>query len=289
MTGLQTSLDAFVLLAARTIVVAMASAGLGAAVAAEPIDVLMIQSGLHKQIGEFEPSVQAGISQSQAGRAPLDESAMRNLRRAVAIAYAPDRMRATVRQYIARELPPGVIDEVLAWLASDTGRRITAIEEKASEPAEALKMMESGRKVLEGIDAPRAALINRMLDATKAAEFNASVMINTTGAVLRGVELAAGDAPESPEADKLIARLRERRPQIVAAMRGDAAAGFAYLYATLSDAEVGQYVRFAESDAGTKYHDVTGRAIEIALTEGAQEMGRQLSLAARQQVPRSKT
>jgi hypothetical protein len=276
-------------LPARIVLAAVACAWLGAAAAAEPIDVLMIQSGLHKQIGEFEPSVQAGISQPQAGRKPLDESAMRNLRRAVAIGYAPDRMRATVRQYIVRELPPREIDEVLAWLASDTGKRITAIEEKASEPAEALKMMEGGRKVLEGIDAPRRALIERMLTATRAADFNASVMINTTVAVLRGIELAAPDAPESSEADKLIARLRERRPEIVAAMKGDAAAGFAYLYAPLSDAEVEQYVRFAESDAGTKYHDVTGRAIEIALTEGAQEMGRQLSLAARQQVPRSRT
>jgi hypothetical protein len=275
------------LIAALIACAGLASPGLGAA--ADPVDELMQKSGLWKQIGEFEPTMQAGIAQSQPGGKPLDEDALRALRRAAAAGYAPERMRAAVRAQMARELAPRDIREVMAWLSTDLGRRITAAEEKASEPAQAQRLADAGARMLAKMPRSRRALLERLVTATRAAEFNASLLIDTTVGVMRGIELVTPQDGDNPGAEEVIAGIEARKPALIEAMRAESAAAFAVAYESLRDADLRKYVRFAESPLGGRYHDVTSRALESALADGAQEMGRQLGIFSRKTEPRTRT
>lgn len=277
----------------KTLIAALiACAGLaspGLAAAADPVDELMHKSGLWKQIGEFEPMMQAGIAQSQSEGKRLDEDALRALRRAAAAGYAPDRMRAAVRGQIASELALRDIREVTAWLSTDLGKRVTAAEEKASEPAQAQRLAQGEDKVLAKLPRSRRALIDRLVKATRAAEFNAALLIDTTVGVMRGIALVTPQDGDGAEAEEVIAGIEARRPALIEAMRIESAAAFAVAYESLRDADLEKYVRFAESPLGGKYHDATSRALEAALADAAQEMGRQLGILTRKTGPRTRT
>jgi Uncharacterized protein conserved in bacteria (DUF2059) len=264
----------------------LASPGLAAA---DPVDELMHKSGLWKQIGEFEPTMQAGIAQSQWEGKRLDEDALRALRRAAAAGYAPDRMRAAVSRQIASELAPRDIREVMAWLSTDLGKRVTAAEEKASEPAQAQRLADAGSKALAKLPRARRALIERLVKATRAAEFNASLLIDTTVGVMRGIELVTPQDGDGPDTEDVVAGIEARKPALVEAMKAESAAAFAVAYESLRDADLEKYVRFAESPLGGRYHDVTSRALEAALADAAHEMGRQLGILTRRTEPRTRT
>jgi acyl-coenzyme A synthetase/AMP-(fatty) acid ligase len=51
-----------------------------------------------------------------------------------------------------------------------------------------------------------------------------------------------------------------------------------YTYRTLTEAEIDQYIAFAESDEGKRYHRITYTAVHDAVTRSARKLGARLGI-----------
>src|SRR5512138_3308294 len=98
-------------------------------------DEFMRKSGLWQQLAEIEPGVQQGISQNDAELRELNEEQIDRLRDAARAAYGVDRLRKAMRTELVRSLPAAETEQALRFLATDLGKRATALEEAAASKA----------------------------------------------------------------------------------------------------------------------------------------------------------
>ena len=245
----------------------------------EPLDLLIQRSGLDAQLTHFEAAMQRGISAAHGAQRKLASEDVVRLRKAVATAYAANSLRPVLRSELAKMLSAGEIAAALAWLDSPTGRKLTALEEKASTP-EAQQRIEAAAKGRKPAVAPaRARILHELITATRAGEVGASLLIETAAGVTEGAALFTPGDPRAAVAETR-RELEASRGEIVAAMHDQSFIAFALVYAPASDAELSALLTFARSPVGVKYHTASARAFERTLTQAARRLGGALAAPA---------
>jgi len=262
---------------AAALIVAVFTAG---ALAQERrIDELMRKSGIWQHLGQVQAAARLGAEeareQAKANPRPNDLTPAQHARMVAAMdkAFAPERLRAAMRTALLKELSPADEGEVLEWLSTDLGTRITRLEEQRDTAEQQSKMEREAPKVLESLPKERLAKYERLAESIQAGESSANTIINVTTAIAYGIAIA------SPHGDvAMVKSIREQmeaqRPQMVAALAQRSIAIFAYTYQPLTDEELEKYVAFAESPAGKRYHDATTRALDRVLAQASLDMGR---------------
>lgn len=119
------------------------------------LDELMHQSGLWTQLPQFEATVREGFAAELGKLHQRNDEVAEKVRKAVAAAYSGDRLRATVRRELGARLSAEDVAAVLAWLGTDLGVRITALEERAGEPEQEALRKEAEEKLLAETPAER--------------------------------------------------------------------------------------------------------------------------------------
>ncbi len=96
--------------------------------------------------------------------------------------------------------------------------------------------------------------------------------MNTQLAIAIGI---AASLPEQqqPTYGNLVAAIEQTRSQIEGAMRTQTLISLLYTYSSVTHEELGQYIAFASSPAGTNYHNATISGLKKALLEGAYKCG----------------
>jgi hypothetical protein len=263
-----------------------ASLGIASAAAQDAprnVDELLHKSGLWKQVAEFEPSMQQGLDESRkeqkagaGGAPPLSDADYARLKRATAAAYAPDRLRQEFRGYIARDLSREDEREVLRWLDSDLGKRITRIEEEASTLEEVLKREKISPGALASVPSARKQRFEKLIKATRMGELSAGLMINTTLGVAYGFAYATPNA-DFAALEKLKRQLESQKPELAELLGKRSLADIAVIYRALSDAELDRYLVFMETEAGQHYHEVTSAALDAVLSRASVNIGTELA------------
>jgi hypothetical protein len=245
---------------------------------ARNIDELMHKSGLWMQIAQMEPVIQAGIAEERSqAKAKGDKNAMSDadharLKAAAATAYAADRLREDVRSVLASELAPEDESKVLEWLSSESGKRITAIEEGASEVAEMMKREQAAAVLLPTLSASRVDKLKRLARSLRVGDSTAGMIINTTLGMVYGIALAT-PPHETGGIDALKKRFETQRPQMARSLEERSIGEFAVIYRSLPDDELEGYVAFSESASGRRYNDASVVAVDQALVRAAVNMG----------------
>jgi hypothetical protein len=239
------------------------------------VDALMHNSGTWRQLADIEREFGQGLDQTAAGQATPDAQSAAALRHAFAVAYSPDRLRPAVARELAVALSAEDVETTLAWLATDVGKRITRLEEDESASAHSQERRERAPEVVAGLAPDRLARYQRLAQATHASEVAATMLINMSYGLARGISLAMPGTPtQDPEAIR--AALQAGRPRIVAMMEVQQLAYSADTYESLSNEDLDNYIAFAESPVGRRYHAATMIALDRAMTDGATEAGRLL-------------
>ena len=256
------------------------SLALGTAHAQERrIDELMRKSGLWQHMGQVREAARLGAeearAQARANPGPNDLTDAQHQRMVAAMdkAFAPDRLRTGMRDELLKELAAADEAEVLRWLSTDLGMRITRIEEQRDSAEEQARMEREAPKLLESLPRARVEKYERLAASIKAGESSAAMIINVTTAIAYGIAIA------SPHGDVTMvkamrAKMDLERPRMVEAFTRRSIALFAYTYQALGDEEVEKYVQFAESPAGKRYHDATTRALDTVFARASLDMGR---------------
>jgi len=219
----------------------------------------------------------------------LDETAERqgeanaqsiaSLRRAFESSYSADRLRPAVARKLAASVSAADVDAALAWLRTDLGVRITDLEVEYSTPARARKRIGQADGLVRGIPEARRAQYDRLSHAIHAAEVSATLIIEISKGVARGLDMVDPGGPSRESLDRLSDALEAQRPRIVAAMEEQNMAFFAEAYATLSDDELERYIVFAESRPGARVQAAMSTALNEAMTDAAVEAGRSAASA----------
>ena len=244
------------------------------------IDELMRKSGLHDHMAQVLAHTRAGAEQARAeakargNKGDLTDAQYARLILGMNVAFAPEKLRTVVRAEMLRDLSAADEEEVLRWLSSELGVRITRLEEERDDAERYQKMEAAIPEFMKTVPRERLALCERLAESIGSGESSARLMINITVAIAYGIALSVpgGDVEAIKE---IRAKLESQRPQMEAAMQQHAIGIFAYTYQPLSDAELGSYVDFAESPVGRRYHRATIKAVDKAMLQGSIELGRQ--------------
>ena len=235
---------------------------------------LMRLSGLWEQLGATAGGARAGIETAVRNRlAPLNEDELERLLRATDAAFAPDTLRAAVRKALAERVAPSHMAPMQAWLEGELGRRITAIEVGASRPdRDSDRALRAGIARLQAAPEARRRLVERLVEATKAAESITRMTINVAVAVQRGMASVKPEGPVAP-VETLRGSFDGQRAQMLEAYRGMSLALFAEMYQALPDADLLRYLEFLRSEPGQHLLETTMQAMDRAFVEAAERLG----------------
>jgi hypothetical protein len=242
------------------------------------LDELMKKSGMTAQLAQIEPMMQVGVEQARSTTGGMSDADFQKLKLAVSVAYAPERLRLATRKQLAVALTPDDTKQVLAWLSTKLGTRITQLEETANaDPVKAQERLAGGSKFVDALPPPRKTRIERFERAVEAVQTNLNVIVDTNIGIARGIALAMpGDAP-AIDIDAVVAQIESQRPMLENTLRPQVIASLAMTYQPLSDADLDAYIEFLESPVGRKYVTGSSLALEKALSDAALELGRQMA------------
>jgi hypothetical protein len=188
----------------------------------------------------------------------------------VAKAFSADRMIDTVRNHMHTRLTENDVSAVLAWLTSPLGERITRLEEAASAPGVRTGSAVAGDAAQD--DPERTERLRKLDRAVKASEAAASSSLNFQVAMLTAMT-AAMDPELRPAFDAVLAEARKRSEQARPLLEKRAFEHLQRVYRPLSAGDIDQYIVFAESEAGRKYHAVVLQAMQEATLNASRDLG----------------
>lgn len=234
----------------------------------EEIESLMAQSGLQGQIAVLSPQIEQGILQNDAG---LDPKRVTAFKKAMATAFASDRIQARARDFLRTKLGREDVEQAARWYSSPLGKRIRDLERKSGKPETyAAKQGE----LAEIVGAERLKRFERIEAATQGAEAvllwvkHAGTSIEKTKYLVWGVDLPFPDPAER------IAQLRPMVHRMLILTTADA-------LRDLPIEDLDRYVSFAESPSGRRWYRAMGDAIDLVMAKGMEEV-----MAAMPKVPK---
>jgi len=242
------------------------------------VEQLMRLSGLSQVIDSLPQQIDIGFREGlPSGPDALDEVATEQVFRAVAKAYAAERLKATVRDRLGEALDAPATASLLAWYRSDQGRRVTRMElASLDDDRDIATLLAANTPLLEALSAHRRALLERAISATRAAELAADLIVNTTLGLEQGLRLARGLPADAAARSTLSAQLARQRPALVESFTRLSLAMSVEAYQPLPDGKLGDYVAFLETPAARRFHAVGIEALNEALFDAARLLGRLL-------------
>jgi hypothetical protein len=225
----------------------------------EEIDALLVQSGIQRQIEGLPSLFENGILQSATD---FDPQQVATLHAVVAKAFAGDRVRATVRAHLQGNLLREDVEKVALWHATPLGAKLRELELKSGDPAWASQQGDLATLV----GAERLQRLERIDAATGATESTLLLLRNTLTSIARIKLLLSGVDP------KVAADQTGRLAQLEAMAHRVALLSLADRLRAATDEELNQYIAFAESPSGRRWHRETVAALGLVMTQGLEEV-----------------
>lgn len=233
-----------------------------------PVEALYEKSGMEVLINQIGGLYLSGLAQH---RSELPPELFNELQRAGRQAFQVTRMRNKALALMKRRFDPELVHEVLDWLLSPLGQKITALEKiqfssKTDEEVQAFgKQLQSNPPTQH-----RYSLVRRLDAATGASEKNVEValaILVQTATAMQGALLEG----EKVSVEEMRRQMTLRRPQLEENAKKSTEVSLIYLYQTLTDKELEQYVSFSESETGQTYHRMAFEALMAALSHAAEK------------------
>lgn len=239
-------------------------------------------TGVQQQIHAIPNYVLAGFDRSSSRNLATKRQAV--VRRALVQAFDANQIERRVTAKVSKDLSKETAGKIVAWLQTDLGRKISALEERGW--VSSVKQIEQVVAQLEKIDldklernSPQAArlkLVRRLDYSTNATE----TLVDLSEASAFGVATvldASRPVDQRLGIDRLRVQIDQARPKLRSQSQRITVATFLLTYQTLTDAEMERYAEFLESDSGREYLATAHDALKDALYEASETMNRNLS------------
>lgn len=250
----------------------LAAASLSAPIVEELLD----KSGMNHQLADIEPSLEAQLNLEPTIGGGLPEARLERVRTAFRSAFGSESLNGSARALIAEAIPPEVASEVLLWLGSEPGRRITALEDAAGKLEGFEARAAAAEELFQRLPQRRVERYVRLAKATLAGVGSSTVAIDLTLATARGLAAIDGQVAE-PRVAAIRAQLEKDRPAMEQSLEVRFVTLFAGAYESVEDKDLDLYIAFAESDAGQAYHRAMIKVLDGVMEQAGVEVGRLLA------------
>jgi len=236
------------------------------------IDELLELSGARAQLVGLVARVAADLRPAPGQMSPAD---LATIDRILAQSLRNEAVYGAVRDAFLPQVDRPSLETTAAWLRTQVGRKIIALEIASSQPGAEQKVAEYTAVVKANPPpARRLELLQRLDWVTGANETSADLV----AAIARGLSTAVS-AAGPPESRLRPGQIEDRAAQVRArateTLREVRTMSMLYTYQTLEDDELSEYVRFSGTDAGRWYNTAMrkalvgaiGKAVEQTVTE----------------------
>ncbi|TVZ40732.1 hypothetical protein P886_0060 [Alteromonadaceae bacterium 2753L.S.0a.02] len=185
--------------------------------------------------------------------------------------YNPSALRTVVRAHLIDNLKEEQVKEMLSWLDTDLGKKVTALEVVGADPKKIHNILSQYHQLQN--NQARVSMVHDLEVATGSAE----QMIDMSLTLERSLQLALNQLlPESNQVSEaeFISREQEQRPQLQQRFNQYAEAIALYNYQNLNDDELNKYISFSQSNASQAYR----REVSAALQKAVSSAGKKASL-----------
>ncbi len=236
---------------------------------------LLRKSGLWEQLKDIPAQMRTGMGTAAGpGATALSAAELQRLERAVDLAYAAPRLRATAQRVVQAELKAAHVKPLLAWFDSVTGLAMTQWEEASGSTGDdPSARVQEGASRLGSMAPARRELLAALNKESRAAPAMANMSINTALGVQQGLLSAQPDRP-GPTLAQMRAELEAQRAAMEEAFGGLMLALAAVTYEAASDAQLAAYLAFLQSPAGAHFTEVAEHALDQLFLEAGTELGR---------------
>lgn len=226
------------------------------------LDELLERSGLRVQLESLAAGVRVQFLRGQGrissqDRATIDRIASTN--------FDADAIYSRIKLEFERNLDADKLADALAWYRSPLGKRITGLELMALALESGLDNVSIERKQASH---ERIALVERLDAVGGASETTVDVTLSIVRSLTRAFQpvLPASARVSNAQLEEQIARARSRTLEQI---RSACLVSMLLAYRSLTDQELAEYVRFAESEAGHWYMSVMNSALLAAVDVAA--------------------
>jgi hypothetical protein len=217
-------------------------------------------------------------AQLDARQTPIKPEEKARIVKILGDAFRTDVLYGAVRAAFKANYDPSRMGFVIGQLRTPLFRKVAALEVAASEPG-AKQDLERFAIGLQG-DVPkpaRVALVQRYEASMRSAELQIEMGVVAFKAVSRSLEpvLPSEKRPTAREMDSAERTLRAKQDSLVR----DALVRWLYTFRSLTDEELGEYVAFAETDAGRWFVTTQRKGLLDAMRTAMDAAARQMAAA----------
>jgi hypothetical protein len=235
---------------------------------------------MQKQVEQIPLVNQASFDRgvmTDDSRKIIPKNVISDLREQILVSFAPQDLKKIIIGEIQEQLTLQEINIALDWLYSSTGRKCTALEEVASTSESYAEMQLLFTKMQNSsLPEDRLNLYQQLDSAIKATETSVEIALSTQIAIASAI-VAVFPREEQITLTDIKAEVEKERPQIETSVKSQAVIYFFYTYRNLTKAELEEYINFARSPAGSKYHVALSAGLQKALFDSNLKWGRAIA------------
>ncbi|MCK5683072.1 hypothetical protein KAJ27_03090 [bacterium] len=236
---------------------------------------LYTKSGMEIQIKQVPFLMITGMKQEASKQEHITKAEMKALEQAVQKYYSPDYLKLKTQELLKKKLSRATIKDVIKWLDTPLGKKITRFEEKASTPEAVLEMQNFIQK-FSGASAPpddRVRITEKICKATKAAEFSAQLICDIQLSIANA--FAVADKSENyKKFEAFKKQIESGKPHMIVLMKEQMNLSYLYVYRLLTVPELTEYYNFISTESGIKYSNASPEIITKVMLLCSNELGK---------------
>jgi hypothetical protein len=193
---------------------------------------------------------------------------------AVSNSFNPQKIEQQVAVRLQAELSNGQLQTVADWYSTPVAQKISRAEVAASAPAVWPKISAQADQLAQRFgNTDRVKNFVRFDRASRATQS----AVDTTIAVQLGLaSTMAAFSSNSVNFETLQKRIESQRPVLTRVVEQQVFNSYLYVYQDISGAEMEQYLKFLESNAGAAFIRVVSSSVKQAVIEPVESIGEQL-------------
>jgi uncharacterized protein YbaP (TraB family) len=229
-----------------------------------------------EQTRELALAVQNGLDQARNQHPriqQLPQDVYTKIRGLLADALDPSRLDASVLGKVEVQLSKEEIAQIRAWLDSPLGRRCSDLFTAALKPQSSAEEREFIAATQRSPVPPaRAELIKGLAAATRIKDIKLEVAVNAQLVITTVISANFPSAEQWPFS-KILDETEKNRLLFEPRVDQQTTSLLLYMYSSLADEELRQYLEFAQSGSGVRYYRALFNGVRLALMEASIRFG----------------
>lgn len=232
---------------------------------------VMRVSGLEQQLGQTTRSIKESLKKAEeSGKATPEQ---REIGAVMLEAFGTETILTTVGKRLADQLNEGELQKVLSWYEGNPGQKLIRLENQLADPEKAKDLVEFAKQTEQTpIPEARKSLYKKIDKATLTTETTVDMQLNSRVAMVKAMNKTANSEKKLTDTE-IKEKIESQRPKAMEFMQQINQIKFGYLFKDVSDSDLAAYLKFAESDVGSKYFQARSQALDAAMQEGSRKVG----------------